>query len=73
MQVPRDLSVMGFDDVPFAASCDPPLTTIRQPFFEMGAAAMETLHKLLEGKPASRHHLLPTELMLRQSTAPPGG
>jgi LacI family repressor for deo operon, udp, cdd, tsx, nupC, and nupG len=70
MRVPQDISVVGFDDVPFAASYDPPLTTIRQPFFEMGACAMDALSKLLEGEtPDQRQLLLATELVIRRSTA----
>jgi LacI family repressor for deo operon, udp, cdd, tsx, nupC, and nupG len=70
MRLPSDLSVVGFDDVPFAASYDPPLSTIRQPFFEMGAAAMDVLHKLLKGQaPGSERLLLPVQLTVRQSTS----
>jgi LacI family repressor for deo operon, udp, cdd, tsx, nupC, and nupG len=70
MRVPEDISVVGFDDVPFAASCDPPLTTIRQPFFDMGTAAMDTLYGLLKDQPPKPHiRLLPTDLMIRQTTA----
>jgi LacI family transcriptional regulator, repressor for deo operon, udp, cdd, tsx, nupC, and nupG len=70
--VPSDISVVGFDDIPFAASYDPPLTTVHQPFFDMGTAAMDTLYELLRGQaPAPRIRLLPAELMIRQTTAEP--
>jgi DNA-binding LacI/PurR family transcriptional regulator len=70
--VPSDISVVGFDDITFAASYDPPLTTVHQPFFDMGTAAMDTLYELLRGQaPAPRIRLLPTELMIRQTTAKP--
>ena len=72
LRVPEDISVVGFDDVPFAASYDPPLTTVHQPFFDMGTAAMDTLYELLRGQaPAPHIRLLPTELMIRQTTAKP--
>jgi len=72
-RLPDELSVIGFDDVPFAASCDPSLTTIRQPFSEMGASAMAALSALLEGKKLDeRTILLPTELIVRKSVTSPG-
>ena len=39
--VPKDLAVVGFDDIPFAAFCYPPLTTVAQPKVEMGQLAMK--------------------------------
>lgn len=66
LSVPKDLSVVGFDDVPEAAACTPGLTTIRQPAREKGAAAV----RLLQAKPA-RTLELPLELIVRGSTAPP--
>ncbi|MNL33105.1 HTH-type transcriptional repressor CytR [compost metagenome] len=61
---------MGFDDIPFAAYCDPPLTTIAQPAERFGQKAVEMLIALIEKKPlAQRHVVLPFELTLRQSTA----
>jgi hypothetical protein len=69
MRVPLDISVVSFDDVPFAASYDPPLTTIRQPFFEMVPQPW-TRSALLEGGTSDqRQLLLPTELVIRRSTA----
>jgi len=67
-RVPADLSVTGFDDVPEAATAG--LTTVRQPMLEKGRVAGQLL--LDEGeRPAARHVLLPTELIVRTSTAPP--
>ena len=66
IDVPRDLSVAGFDDVPAAALSTPPLTTIRQPHHDKGS---EAVRLLLEGEP-SDSVLLPTELVVRASTAP---
>ncbi len=67
LSLPRDLSVVGFDDVAEAARADPPLTTVAQPTFEIGRTAARLL---LEGGPP-RHVVLPVKLMVRGSTAPP--
>ena len=70
LRVPQDVSLVGFDDIPFAAYCDPPLTTIAQPAEMFGQKAVEMLIALIEKKPlAQRHVVLPFELTLRQSTA----
>jgi DNA-binding LacI/PurR family transcriptional regulator len=69
LAVPRDLSVVGFDDVPDAARAEPPLTTVRQPLLEKGRIAA----RLLTGPPDSAVRVvqLATELVVRGSTAPP--
>lgn len=70
LRVPEDISVAGFDDIPFAAFCDPPLTTIVQPAEEFGRRAVEMLVAVSENLPlASRHVRLPFELVVRASTA----
>jgi DNA-binding LacI/PurR family transcriptional regulator len=51
VRVPHDISIVGFDDIPFAAYVDPPLTTIHQPKDEMGRMAMMMLLNLLTGHP----------------------
>jgi LacI family transcriptional regulator len=61
--------VAGFDDLDFAATLDPPLTTVRQGLVEQGAEAVATLLRLVgdpDGGP--RRVILPTELVVRQST-----
>lgn len=67
-RVPEDVAVVGFDDMPFAASTTPALTTVRQPVHRTGAVAAETLIDLIE-HPGSqpRRIVLPTELVIRQS------
>ncbi|HEY0259738.1 MAG TPA: substrate-binding domain-containing protein [Lacisediminihabitans sp.] len=71
LDVPGDLSVVGFDDLPESSWTSPPLTTVRQPVEEMAAAAMRMLLRLREGMPAgSAREELATELVVRQSTAP---
>ena len=70
LQVPRDVSIIGFDDQPSAAYACPPLTTVRQPTVEMGATAARAVLDELRGL----GFLLPTfktDLVLRASTAPP--
>lgn len=70
LQVPEDISVAGFDDISFAAFCDPPLTTIAQPAEAFGQHAVTMLLALLEGKDLPEHRLiLPFELVVRASTA----
>jgi LacI family transcriptional regulator len=60
LTVPDDLSLIGFDDIILAAITDPPLTTIAQPKYKMGRAAMELLISRLDG---TKHHN-PRQLML---------
>lgn len=72
-RVPDDVSVVGFDDIPLAAYFDPPLTTVRLPAFELGQAAGRALLERIAGKAVPARTLLPTELILRASTAPPPG
>ena len=65
--VPSQLSVVGFDDTPAASDVRPALTTVRQPHEEKGAAAARLL---LEPEGAERSLTLPTELVVRASSAP---
>ena len=72
--MPRELSVIGFDDVPEASQYNPPLTTVRQPMQSLGAAAADLLVALMNGETPERTHLrLPTRLVRRATTAPPAG
>jgi DNA-binding LacI/PurR family transcriptional regulator len=70
--VPTDLSITGFDDIPLAASADPPLTTVSQPLTDKGEAAYGLLQELLSGRPP-RQITLPIELVVRGSTGPAPG
>ncbi|UDY24947.1 LacI family DNA-binding transcriptional regulator [Nocardioides sp. Kera G14] len=69
LDVPGDLSVIGFDNIPEAANGVPPLTTISQPLHEMGRAALQLLLAQLAGERVERHLRMPTELVVRASTA----
>lgn len=71
LRVPEDLSVIGFDNVPEAASSTPPLTTIAQPLHQMGAEALRMVVDLIEGSVREPHVRLPTSLVERASCAPP--
>jgi len=69
--VPRDVSVVGFDDIQFAQFYDPALTTISQPKLELGSEAMRLLLAALsDPKTPPRKHVLPTRLVVRDSTGP---
>lgn len=70
LQVPRDMSIFGFDDERIAALCDPPLSTVRIPTFEIGRTAMEQMLRLLEGAGMEHDLVLPTELVIRDTAAP---
>jgi len=71
IEIPRQLSLAGFDDLDFAAHLRPALTTVRVPAAEMGKRAADYLMAQLDGKPHAAHYPLDTSLILRQSTAPP--
>jgi DNA-binding LacI/PurR family transcriptional regulator len=71
LEIPRDLSVVGFDDLFFAGQLRPPLTTYRQPKREIGKRAMEQLLTLLRGESASDMTRIQGELVIRESTAAP--
>lgn len=70
LSVPQDLSVVGFDDTEIARIASPPLTTVRQPLQEMGAVALRTALRLVDGEKIDSNHVeLATELVVRASTA----
>lgn len=72
LRVPDDVSVVGFDDIPMASQVYPPLTTVRQPLYQMGIAASRMMIAMLRGvsPPSSRITLL-TELVERASAVAP--
>lgn len=72
LRIPQDVSVVGFDNLKISQYCDPPLTTVKQPRYEIGRQAMLLLLEQLQGNPVrSGSHLLSTELIVRESTAAP--
>jgi LacI family transcriptional regulator len=72
VRCPEEISVAGFNDMPFAARFQPPLTTIHIPHYEIGAAAAELmLERLQDGDSPPREIRLEPRLVARGSTAPP--
>lgn len=67
LRVPEDVSVVGFDDLPTSKYFTPGLTTLRQPFEEIGVVCAESILNLLAGK-QSNTRLPPIELIVREST-----
>ncbi len=73
LAVPGDMSIVGFDDIRYAAVSEPPLTTIRQPAEEIGERAMNRLCRRIEqgNRGIGETEIVPHELVVRASTAPP--
>jgi LacI family transcriptional regulator len=71
LNVPRALSITGFDDVELSAQVDPPLTTINIPAAEIGRGAADYLINAIAGRSVPTSVLLPYRLVMRSSTAPP--
>ena len=72
LSIPSDISVVGFDDIAFAALSEPPLTTVCSPRAEIGRRVVETLVNMIEHPEHKGSELrIPTHLITRDSTAPP--
>jgi DNA-binding LacI/PurR family transcriptional regulator len=69
--VPGDVSVVGFDDMEEAAQFWPPLTTVRQTFTDIGQRSVDTLLAEIHATGHHAPYAVPTELVIRHSTAPP--
>ena len=66
--IPDDVAVTGFDDVPIARHLHPPLTTVRQPIWELGESAFQLLHATITGRTVERPDIvLPVALVVRES------
>jgi DNA-binding LacI/PurR family transcriptional regulator len=65
-QVPRDVAIVGFDDIPLASLAHPPLTTIHQDYRLAGEALVDSLLRQIKGE-ATRGAILPTNLVVRKS------
>jgi DNA-binding LacI/PurR family transcriptional regulator len=71
IEVPRQFSIVGYDDVPEAWCSIPPLTTVHQPSVRKGEQATELLVRLLAGEAVNEHITLPTKLVVRASVVAP--
>ncbi|WP_298456172.1 LacI family DNA-binding transcriptional regulator [uncultured Cellulomonas sp.] len=72
LRIPQDLSVVGYDDLPIVSWIGPPLTTVRQPLYEMAGTAARMVLDLADGiVPDNQRIDLAIELVVRESTAPP--
>jgi DNA-binding LacI/PurR family transcriptional regulator len=68
LNIPEDIALIGFNDIPIASMLNPPLTTFSMPSYQMGLEAMKMLTALIQGKtPPQRQIILPTPLVTRQS------
>jgi DNA-binding LacI/PurR family transcriptional regulator len=67
-QIPEDISLVGFDDIPWAQYADPPLTTVHVPAQELARKACLLLMDLLRGdEPETKRHIIDTYLVIRKS------
>jgi len=74
VRVPEELSLVGYDDIPFTAQLSVPLTSVARPHHRMGFQAADLLLRVLDGGlPEERHLLLEPELVVRASTSTSSG
>ncbi|RCW48465.1 LacI family transcriptional regulator [Paenibacillus prosopidis] len=73
LRVPHDLSLVGFDDIPYASNSIPELTTVSLKCYDVGRNAADLLHQMITKNKVSRNTKVRPELIVRESTAPPGG
>ncbi len=68
LEIPKDVAVVGFDDIPGSSRTAPPLTTVRQPITQMGSKAVDLLINLIEtGTKSTEGVIMDTELVVRES------
>lgn len=68
IHIPRDIEIIGFDDIPLASFFTPALSTVSAPNLRLGEKAAEMLLKSIEGKPSVDSVIFPVDLKLREST-----
>ncbi|MPZ53271.1 MAG: LacI family DNA-binding transcriptional regulator [Acidimicrobiia bacterium] len=67
-RVPEDVGVVGFDDIPISAYVDPPLTTVAQDMYALGARAVDALHRISPSDGADFEEILEVRLVVRESS-----
>ena len=67
--VPESFSVMGFGGLELSKACSPTLSTVQEPFFDIGYQMLKILHDLIQGRSVPQHLQLPARLLQRDSTA----
>jgi LacI family transcriptional regulator len=67
LRVPDDVALVGFDDMPFAVTSDPPLTTVHQPLADLGRRSVDVLLSLIEDEPQQRQLVLSAHLIIRNT------
>ncbi|HET7616372.1 MAG TPA: LacI family DNA-binding transcriptional regulator [Bacillales bacterium] len=70
IRIPEDISVIGFDDILLSQYMTPPLTTIRQPEYDVGALAAHLIFRVLNGEDTNHCYKFATELVVRETTGP---
>lgn len=73
LRVPTDISLTGFDDIPFAAYASPSFTTAVSPQAELGSCAWRAMRQMIQGEDVDDTGLLKAEVVIRSSTAAPSG
>ncbi len=68
LKIPQDVCLMGFDDIPLASLVSPSLSTVAQPSYQIGTTAIDLLVKSIEERSIDNKVILPTKLILREST-----
>lgn len=71
VRVPQDVSVVGFDGIELSEFSFPPLTTVNQDFYAAGVEMVKLIDRQLKGETENLHLTIPTELIVRATTAPP--
>ena len=71
VRVPQDVSVVGFDGIELSEFSFPPLTTVNQDFYAAGVEMVNLIDRQLKGETENLHLTIPTELIVRATTAPP--
>jgi alanine racemase len=67
ISIPKDIAIIGFDNIAFCELVEPTLTTIAQPIYKLGAVAAQIIIDTLDGKTVENKAVFPGELIIRQS------